>query len=278
MQLDQHHMGGMHMHMLIVPRNEFEASIVNQYVEWWNKNHGTTDVRPIDSREGVLKCIHYIFKTRPWHSLLTGPQFQSVASKRNLGVVSPRNLPKISEVRIVAKGTESGSAVMPAYVVAAGTSYILRMPKPVKNIKSLQDLFDIKVVDSILQSAQGSIDTLAAFISVALTSQKTQAGKQVLIDKLTSMDVVESYLTIYRKGGLRKAAKFIAKSCNETDPRFAFRNIESLLRFGLDCGLQIKNSIGEVRCEWDRNMAPIVGVRALTYEELRTRIDSRKIA
>lgn len=277
-QLDQHHMGGMHMHMLIVPRNEFEAQVVCQYVDWWTKNHGAIDVRPIDSCEGVLKCLRYIYSPRPWHSFLSGTQFQSIASKRNLGVVSPRNLPRITEVKIVARGTEQGIATVPQYIIANSTSFIFRQPPAITRITSLNQLSEIHVVDAILQSTKGPVDTLASFLSVALTSQKSEACKQVLIDRLTSRDFVEAYFTIYRKGGLRKASKFVAQSCNVTDSRFAFRNVESLMRFGLDCGLKIKNSLGETRYEWDRNMAPIVGVRALTYEELRARIDSRNVA
>lgn len=276
LQLDQHHAGGLHMHMLIVPRNDFEASIVQRYVSWWQENHGSIDIRPVDSREGVLKCLRYIFKTRGWHNLLQGPQFQAVAAKRNLGMVSPRNLPKVAEIKLVTSGKENGKKhQMPAYVVAKKTAHILKkiLPIAVSSIDNLQE-----AADRILQEHRDPIAILSAVIATAVSTQNKESAKQVLIDRMTAESYVESYLTIYRKGGLRKAYKFLAESCKHTDAHYAYNMVETLLSFGLDCGLKITNNQHETRYQWDRNLAPIVGVRALTYEELRTKIDLRNSA
>ena len=279
-QMDLDLSGWVHMHLLIAVRTEFEASTLKKALQWWRNEHGDVDCQVVDSQVGVLKCLQYLFRSKSWHeSLPNNPQFEEISKRRDLGAVSARNLPKVTEIRIVATQETARQIINPRYTTANGNPMILPRIGPVAQITSLNDLADPEIEDSLMKlTPQGPATVLSAYIETVLTGLQDVGWKQVMIDRFLNPGLVSSFVRIMHRGGWRRAIRFLRKQASFTNMRYAYDVTDTLRSFGKTCGIEVRNSLGEIRTIIDLDVAPIVGVRALSYDELRAKIDARNVA
>lgn len=278
MDLDQE--GKIHMHLLVVARNAAEIQALRSFVRWWSGSHGIVDCRAIESQLGVLKCLQYIYRPKGWHGRLPNqPQFQKVSLNRNLGSVSPRSLPKVTEVRVVATQEVTRKVIAPPYVISGDRAYMIPAMRPIAYLKNLDDMRDPDIEDALVKiSEKGPMAVLAAHVETILTCIEDSGWKQVVLNRMYDKGFLTSYLKVVYRGGYRRGVRFLRNHTMFINKRYAYEAIETLMTFGKTCGIQVTNSIGEIRVILDRDMAPIVGVRALSYDELRSRIDARNVA
>ncbi|TXH14511.1 MAG: hypothetical protein E6R03_08975 [Hyphomicrobiaceae bacterium] len=279
-QMDMDLAGWLHMHSLFVVRNEFEAETLRKTLAWWKDANGDADCQVVDSQIGVLKCLQYMFKPKTWHhNLPDNPQFKEVSQRRDLGFVSARNLPKVLEMRVVATQEATRKVVNFRCTVANGVPMLLPAAQPVARLSSLADVTCPEVEDALMKlTPQGPAAVLSAFLETVLTAVRDPGWQQVMINRLLDNGLTSSFVKIIYKGGWRRALRFLRKQVTFTNMKFAFSVTDTLRSFGKTCGIEIVNSLGEIRVIVDLDLAPIVGVRALSYEELRAKIDQRNVA
>ncbi len=286
--IDVHEDGFPHMHQIFFVRNEHEASILKSHLAWWTRKHGDVDVRPLCSRTDVLKWLQYIVARRPWHdNIPVGRGFESVLHFRNLVIMQPRDLP-----RIVARSIEAVSdddhdpdgggggkkAVVPIAVEAFGSMHSITSG-PIRSISSMQDLDRFEIAQDIASvQDRGPLAVFGRYLRYAISVLPSEAVKQAVIDRTTASGFVQSFLTIFMRGGLRRAVKYLKNKIFTVEVDFAWRTIETLRVWGLKCGIRVTNSLGVSRVEWNLDLGKLFGVAALTPDEVSERRNMRRCA